>query len=129
MSCERPRCGGNLFCGVNRVKDPARMTDLEKQRVPVITAPDFVKKGERSNVSLEVGKYLAHPNERGHHIEFIDLCVDDSFIATADLTCVAVCPKATFCVRLDHIHGKLRAFENCNLHGTWEGHWEIEVKA
>ena len=31
------------------------------------------------------------------------------------------------CLSLDHIHSKLRAFEHCNLHGTWEGDVDIEV--
>ena len=44
-----------------------------------------------------------------------------------DLTARRTCPIMKIRVSLDHIHGKLRAFERCNLHGTWEGQAEIEV--
>jgi len=121
------QCEEDLFCGVNVVKDAENMTDLEKKHLPVITAPESVKKGESFEVRVEVGKLLEHPNEPGHHIEFIELYVDHTYLARLDLTAQRTCPVMKVCVSLDHMHGKLRAFGRCNLHGIWEADSEIEA--
>lgn len=121
------KCEENLFCGVNIAKDPNSMTDLEKKHLPVITAPKSVKKGECFEVTVEVGKLLEHPNEPGHFIYFIELYADETYLARMDFTAKTTCPTMKACVALDHIHGKLRAFDRCNLHGTWESDADIEV--
>lgn len=121
------KCENDLFCGVNKVKDTNSMTDLEKKHLPVITAPKSVKKGQCFEILIEVGKLLAHPNEPGHYIEFIELYADHTYLARIDLTARMTCPIMKTCVSLEHTHGKLRAFTHCNLHGTWEGDADIEV--
>lgn len=63
----------DFFTEVNTPADPDNMTDLEKKHIPVITAPDKVKPGECFEVTVEVGKLVAHPNETTHFIEFLDL--------------------------------------------------------
>jgi superoxide reductase len=120
-------CEEDIFCGVNSIKDPDNTTDLEKKHLPVISAPEKVKPGECFEVTVEVGKLLAHPNEPAHFIEFIDLYSGDTFLARLDLTAKLTCPVMKTCVSLDHAHGKLRAFTRCNLHGTWESTADIEV--
>lgn len=121
------KCADDLFCGVNKAADLDSMTGLEKKHVPVITAPDTVKKGGCFEVVVEVGTLLAHPNERGHYIHFLELYADETFLARVDFTPVSTCPVARFCVSLDHIHEQLRAFEFCNLHGVWEGDKALAV--
>jgi superoxide reductase len=121
------KCEEDLFCGVNMVKDPENMTDLEKKHQPVITAPQSVKKGECFEVLVEVGRFMEHPNEHGHYIEFVELYADHTYLSRIDLTARRTCPIVKTCMSLDHSHGKLRAFAHCNLHGTWEGQAEIEV--
>lgn len=121
------KCDEDLFCGVNVVKDFEHMTDLEKKHLPVITSPKEVKKGECFEVMVELGKLMEHPNELAHHIEFVELYVDHTYLSRIDLTARRTCPIMKTCVSLDHTHGKLRAFAHCNLHGTWEGQAEIEV--
>ncbi len=121
------KCEENLFCGINRVKDWDNMTDLEKKHLPVITAPKSVKKDECFEVMVEVGKLMQHPNEPSHYIEFIELYADHTYLAKIDLTARSTCPVMKVCLSLDHAHGKLRAYERCNLHGIWESDAEIEV--
>ena len=104
---------------MNRPADPENPTDLEKKHIPVVEVADGVKAGEPFPVTVHVGKLLTHPNEHGHHIEFIGLYVDRTFLAKADLSGVRTEPKVTFNVILDK-SGTLRAFERCNLHGVWE---------
>ena len=112
------KCKEALFCGVNLVKDPDNMTDLEKKHLPVITAPKSVRKDECFEVAVEVGKLMQHPNEPGHHIEFIELYAGQTYLARMDFTARTTCPMMKVCVGLDHTYGKLQAFEHCNLHRT-----------
>lgn len=116
MNCEE-----DLFCGLNKAKSGniEAMTDLEKKHTPVITAPTKVKKGESFEVTVEVGKLLAHPNENAHFIEWIELYSGDTFLARAGLEPRLTVPTVKFSVALDHGHA-LVAKERCNLHGVWE---------
>jgi superoxide reductase len=118
----------NLFLGVNRLADPRNPTDLEKKHIPVIDAPGSIGQGECFAVTVEVGKLLAHPNERGHFIEFIDLYADELFLTRVDLTAVHTCPKAILCVALSSPAKELRAYGRCNIHGVWVGTAPITVK-
>jgi len=120
-------CAEDIFCGVNTVEDTDQMSDLEKKHLPVITAPKSVKRGECFEVMVEVGKLLAHPNEPGHFIQFIELYADDTYLTRMDLTAKTTCPILKTCISLDHPYQKLRAYERCNLHGTWENGVDIEV--
>ncbi len=120
-------CAEDIFCGVNTVANVERASDLEKKHLPVITAPESVTKGKCFEVTVEVGKLLAHPNEPGHFIEFIELYAGDTYLARMDFTAKTTCPIMKTCISLDHAHGKLRAFVRCNLHGTWENEVDIEV--
>ena len=88
-------------------------------------------RGYRPDFAVHVGKRLAHPNEPGHHVESIELYKGHVLLARADLAGGLAEPKATFTVMLesdvDDQNGGLRAFEKCNLHGTWESTKAIEV--
>ncbi len=120
-------CEEDILCGVNTVEDVGKASDLERKHLPIISAPEKIKKGECFEVVVEVGKLLQHPNEPGHFIEFIELYAGDTYLARMDFTPRTTCPVMKTCVSLDHAHGKLRAFERCNLHGTWENEVDIEV--
>jgi len=124
---ESPECAEDIFCGVNTSADVKQASDLEKKHLPIITAPKSVKKGECFEVTVEVGKLLAHPNEPGHFIQFIELYSGDTYLARMDFTAKTTCPVMKVCCALEHNHSKLRAFERCNLHGTWENEIEIKV--
>jgi len=117
-----------LFGGVNRPADPRKLTDLEKKHLPVISAPDSVKAGQCFEITVEVGKLLAHPNENGHFIEFVELYADEIYLARADLTAVTTCPAVRFCVALGGAVKELRAYDRCNLHGVWVSTAPIAVK-
>jgi superoxide reductase len=121
------KCPDNVLCGVNMVCDCENMTDLEKKHLPVITAPDTVGKGEFFEVTIEVGKLLAHPSEPAHHIDFIELYADHTYLARVHFTGRTTKPTVKLWISLDHIHCKLRAFSYCNLHGNWGGCKKIQV--
>ena len=117
-----------LFDGINKVKDEAAPTDLEKKHTPVITSPDKVAAGACFEVTVEIGKLLAHPNEVGHYIGWIELYAGDVLLARQSLAAVRTCPALKVCVNLDKRLGDLRALTYCNLHGTWEDTKKITVE-
>ncbi len=109
---------------INQAKDLANMSDLEKKHVPLIHVSGTPQAGEEFEVTVWVGEQLAHPSEAEHHIEFIDLYLDDKFISRCDLTWGNTYPKVTFTVKVDG-PGTLRAYERCNLHGDWTYNYDI----
>jgi superoxide reductase len=121
------QCAEDIFCGVNTAENAEHASDLEKKHLPVISAPERAKKGECFEVTVEVGKLKEHPNEPGHFIQFVELYADDTYLARMDFTAKTTCPIMKTCVSLDNTYEKLRAFERCNLHGTWENTVDIEV--
>ncbi|RMF91629.1 MAG: superoxide reductase [Methanobacteriota archaeon] len=116
----------DLFSDINRAGDPSSLSDLEKKHLPLIDAPDSVKAGEPFEVTVEVGRLLAHPNEPGHHIQWIVLLGGSVTLAMVELTPVSTSPKVTVTITLDKTT-RLRALERCNLHGEWEHSKEIKV--
>ena len=117
----------DLFAGVNSPADAQNPTDLEKKHIPIITAPDSIKAGDCFDVTVEVGKLLAHPNEHAHYIEFVELYADSVYLARADLTAKTTCPTVKFCASLPGPIKELRAYGRCNLHGIWIGAVPIAV--
>jgi superoxide reductase len=121
-----------LFQGINRAKDPSGKTALEKEHVPVITAPASVKAGEAFTVEIAVGESL-HPMGPAHWIEFIELRVGNEPAGRADLQSNGFLkPKVAFTTvlsRKEAPEGKvtLIARQHCNLHGLWESSFDIEV--
>lgn len=122
----------SLFDGVNRVKDPAKKTPLEKGHAPVLTAPGSVKAGEPFAVEVSVGETV-HPMGSGHWIEYIELNIGNEPAGRIDFQPRGYLkPKAVFTVLLTAEAapgGKvtLIARQRCNLHGLWEGSTDIAV--
>ncbi len=118
----------SIFCGVNRPKDPANMTDPEKKHTPVIECPDSVKAGEAFTVKINVGE-MPHVMEETHHIQWIELYSGDNYNARFDLTPVFTKPEVSITLVKGGKHRKatLRVIERCNIHGQWEAVKEITV--
>ena len=121
-----------LFTGINRIKDPAQKTPLEKSHAPVIAAPTSVKAGELFTVEVSVGENI-HVMGPNHWIESIELTIGNEPVGRADLQPKGYMkPKVTFTVALPKEvapSGKatLVAFQRCNLHGLWESSVDISV--
>lgn len=117
-----------LFCGINKPKDPANMTETEKKHIPVIECPDTVRAGEPFQVKIKVGA-IQHVMEEGHHIQWIDVYCKSNFYARVELTPVFTRPEVTLTLERHSKHGTstLRVIERCNLHGQWESVKEITI--
>ena len=121
-------CENDILCGVNLPKDKSALTELEQKHLPVISAPDTVKRGESFDVTVEVGKLKVHPNEAAHFIEWIELYCGDTFLFRIGLSGSLTSPKVTVPVKLSHAHGPLKVWAKCNLHGLWEGVTDIKIE-
>jgi len=117
----------------------------QEKHVPVIDAPDHPAKGGFFNVTLTVGKEIAHPNTTEHHIRWISLYFlpdGEKFpyqIARAEFTAhgesaqgpntstVFTHSAVTVAMKTDK-PGSILAASYCNIHGLWESSKRIEVK-
>jgi superoxide reductase len=122
----------SLFTGINRVKDPAKKTPLEKTHAPAISAPASVKAGEMFTVEVSVGENV-HVMGPTHWIEYIQLSIGNEPAGRIDMQPKGYLkPKASFTVALPKDAapaGKvtLVATQHCNLHGYWESTFDITV--
>lgn len=122
----------SLFAAINRVKDQAKKTPLEKSHAPVISAPASVKAGELFTVEVSVGENL-HGMGPSHWIEYLELAIDNEPAGKIDFQPRGFMrPKATFTVALPKDAAPsgtvtLIATQCCNLHGYWESSIDISV--
>jgi len=128
MAEEKYICKDDMLCGINLPKDITAPSELEQKHLPIITAPDKAKKDEAFDVTVEVGKLKAHPNEPAHFIEWIELYCGETFLFRISLAGSLTSPKVTIPVKLTHARGELKARAKCNMHGLWEGAKPIEVE-
>lgn len=121
-----------------------KLTDVFKnddwkteKHVPVIEAPDSVKKNEYFTVKAVVGKEIEHPNTVPHHIRWIQLYFlpeggqtpiqlsSVEFSAHGDTSPddkekgIYTCSCASASVKIDG-PGTLMASSYCNIHGLWQ---------
>ncbi len=115
-----------------------------EKHVPVIEVPEGAKTGEPFQVTLSVGKEIAHPNTTEHHIRWIQLYFkpEDEKLAYqigsweftahgesvqgADQGPVLTEPVVSATVKLKK-PGTLVASSYCNIHGLWENSAPIRI--
>jgi len=116
-----------------------------EKHVPVIEAPDRVRPDEMFDVSVSLGKEVAHPNTTEHHIRWIRVFFkpDDDrstydlgnfeFSAHGESTegpnegPVHTHHGAAFRMRTKKA-GTLQAMALCNIHGLWEHERRVELE-
>jgi superoxide reductase len=116
-----------------------------EKHVPVIECPDEVAAGEMFNVTVTLGKEIAHPNTTDHHIRWIQLYFkpeNDKFsyqvgnfeftahgesVEGADKGPVYTNHCAVGSMKISK-PGTLLATALCNIHGLWENSKAIRVK-
>lgn len=115
-----------LFGTINRVKDAANMTGLEKKHAPVIEAPGKASQGDRVAVTVTVGS-ITHPMTDAHWIERIRIFTDKGApVADVSFARTGVAPVVTVNIAVE-ASTTLVAQAFCNLHGIWESRHTISV--
>ncbi|MGQ4892147.1 MAG: class II SORL domain-containing protein [Candidatus Njordarchaeia archaeon] len=115
-----------------------------EKHVPVIEAPDVVKKGEIVKVEVSVGKEIPHPNTTEHHIKWVQLMflpdgekfpyeigkvyfnAHGESVRGPNTSTIYTEPYAIFAFKTEK-SGKLIAFSYCNIHGFWKNEKDIKV--
>jgi len=128
------------------IRDLLQTADFKSEKhVPVIEAPEKVKKGEAVKVTLTVGKEIPHPNTTEHHIRWIELYFHpkgEKFpyqigrfefnahgeSAQGPNTSSVYASPTVSCVFKTEKPGVLLASSYCNIHGLWEGSKELAVE-
>jgi superoxide reductase len=116
----------------------------QEKHSPVIEGPDSVKAGEKFEISVSVGKEIAHPNTTEHHIRWIQVFFKpdgEKFsyqLANCEFSAHGESAKganegpaftepsvqATLTLKST---GILFALSFCNIHGLWESSKAISV--
>jgi len=128
------------------IKDLYQSADWKKEKhVPVIEAPGKVKKGQVIQITVSIGKEIAHPNTTEHHIAWIEVYFkpqDDKFpyqLGRFEFTAhgsstqgpntstVYTEPKAVINFKSDK-SGLIIASSYCNIHGLWESSQELSIE-
>jgi superoxide reductase len=128
------------------VKDLLQSADWKQEKhVPVLDAPELIKKGESVKVVVTVGKEIAHPNTTEHHIAWVQvyfLPQDEKFpyqvgnfefvshgasTQGPNTSSVYTQPEITVNVKIEK-SGTLLATSYCNIHGVWESSKELKVE-
>jgi superoxide reductase len=116
-----------------------------EKHVPVIDAPDKVKKGEDVQVTVTVGKEIAHPNKTEHHISWVEVYFHPDgkkfpyqlgrfeFAAHGasadgpDTSTVYTQPAVVVSFKTEK-PGAILASGYCNIHGLWQSSKSLAVE-
>ncbi len=127
------------------IRDLFQSADWKAEKhVPVIEAPDKVKKGEFFKIDVVVGKEIPHPNKTEHHIRWIavyfhpqgekfpyqigkaEFTAHGESIQGPDTSTVYTHPQILLSFKTDKA-GTIYASSYCNIHGLWQNSKELTV--
>ncbi len=128
-----------------KLGDQIQTADWKSEKhVPVIECADSVAAGDTLEVTVSVGKEIAHPNTTEHHIRWINLYFkpdDDKFsyhigsyefnahgeaAAGANQGPVYTEPSVRAGFKANKT-GTIFAVSYCNIHGLWESSKQVKV--
>ena len=115
-----------------------------EKHVPVIEVTDSLKKGESAEITVSVGKEIAHPNTTEHHINWIAVyflpeaakfpyCLgkfefSSHGASTEGPNTSTVYTEPKVCLRFKtEKSGTVLAVSFCNVHGLWEDSKELKI--
>jgi superoxide reductase len=138
-----PTKGGKTMAKIGELYQTADWKS--EKHVPVIDCPDKVAADEMFDVSVSLGKEIAHPNTTEHHIRWIQIYFKpdgDKFsyqvgnyefsahgesVDGANKGPVYTHHSATASLKIKK-PGTLFATALCNIHGLWENSKVIKIK-
>ncbi|GFN35240.1 class II SORL domain-containing protein [Tepidimicrobium xylanilyticum] len=109
-----------------------------EKHVPVIHAPEKVKKGDLIEVNINIGEEIPHPNTQEHYIAWIKLFFHPeggnfpveigsyNFSSHGEHGAFTE-PYVTARFKAEK-SGTLHATSYCNIHGLWENSVELKVE-
>src|SRR5215475_9289549 len=113
--------GAHLLAG-----DPARLSPLEREHLPILHAPDFTTNPNKVPIAIE----MAHPMTADHFITALEVVdAEDSVQGKGvfHFTPASGRVDLAFQARLDPGASELTVIAECNRHGRWSCRRKIEV--
>ena len=125
-----------------RISEKIQTADWKGEKhVPVIDCPDKINAGEKLNLTITVGKEIAHPNTTEHHIRWIRVYFVPQGNAFAydvgnfefnahgenNESPIYADHEVTFSFKTQK-SGSINAISYCNIHGLWESNKKIQVE-
>jgi superoxide reductase len=116
-----------------------------EKHVPVIDCPDVIKADQLVDITVGIGKEVAHPNTTAHHISWISLYflpLNEKFpyqlghytflshgasAKGADTSTVYTHHQVMTSFKSSKA-GTLIALAHCNIHGLWESSKKISLE-
>jgi superoxide reductase len=131
---------------MSAVQEIVQSADWKREKhVPVIQAPEKVRKGEFFEVRVTIGKEIAHPNKTEHHISWIELffhpegerfahqigkaefCAHGASVQGPDTSTVYTHHEVSLSFKTEK-PGILYALSMCNIHGLWQNSQTIQLE-
>jgi len=128
------------------LKDLFQSADWKiEKHVPVIEAPEKIKKGEIFKITLTVGKEIPHPNTTEHHIRWVSayfLADGEKFpyqigkfyfeahgesVQGPNTSTIYTNPQVSVSFKTEK-SGTVFAASYCNIHGVWESQAKVAVE-
>lgn len=115
------------------------------KHMPVINAPEFVKRGQPFEINVSIGKDAPHPNNTEHHIRWIEVYFHpegekfpfqigttgfadhEELLEERVLNSNTINPKVSLTLKTDK-PGIIFSFGYCNIHGLWQNSKTINVE-
>lgn len=97
--------------------DPAAMSPEELAHVPVLSLPSSPRIGRPFDLAVQIGVTPLAPSDE-HHVEWIEVKVDDRSIFVADLSLEVPYPVLRLPIVLGAA-GTLVVRARCSVHGVW----------
>lgn len=108
-----------------------------EKHVPVIHAPENVKKDEFVEVKVLIGEEIPHPNTFEHHIVWVKLYFQPEGGKPVEVANANFSAHGELGLFTDYVatarfktekSGTLYATSYCNIHGLWENSQDIVVE-
>jgi len=131
---------------MSEIKELFQAADWKKEKhVPVIEANAKTKKGELLDITVCVGKEIAHPNTTEHHIRWIcvyflpqgekfpyevartEFNAHGESIQGPNTSTVFTHPEVSLRIKTEKA-GTILASSYCNIHGLWQSAKELSVE-
>lgn len=130
---------------MSKLGDQVQSADWKNEKhVPVIECAGTVGSGDNFDVTITIGKEIAHPNTTEHHIRWVQLFFKPDGgktiyeVGNFEFTAHGESPEGANAgpVYTNHsvraslsikVTGTLIAASLCNIHGLWESSKDIKV--
>ena len=109
---------------IHFVEDLESAGDFERKHTPHIALAQIEGK---TQVTVDAGFYVAHPNEPAHFFNYLEVLVDGVPVAHFDGAAGLVDPHIELVLNLEP-GAVVSALASCNMHGVWKAERSVTAE-